>query len=82
MSALRESYPDHHRVTAFFSSPHPLAPSARLDCRLDELRDHADVLHIGFTLYVPPARFRPIWDGALATAITDPTHLQRITKPR
>jgi hypothetical protein len=78
--ALSASYPEDHPVTALFSSPHPLVPSHRLDFAVSELCDHAPVLHAGFTLYLPPARLRPLHDPDLYALLDDRAHLHRITE--
>ncbi len=80
VAALLASYPADHPVTAAFSSPHPLAPGARIDVPLRDLRECAPDLHVGFTLYLPPARLRPVWDGDLEAALDRPEHLARITE--
>jgi hypothetical protein len=47
---------------------------------LDELPQHADLLHPGVTLFVPPAAERAIQDPSLLELLADPEHLARITR--
>ena len=81
VAALCETYPPEHRVTALFSSPHPSVPSQRLDTTIAGLPDLASEIHVGFTLYLPPTRIRPVWDVELWEQMGQAEHLDRITEP-
>ena len=45
-----------------------------------EVKGDARAIHAGVTLYVPPARTRPIADFDLLQKIDDPDHLAVITE--
>lgn len=77
---LSRFYPADHQVAALFASPHPLVPAMERVFPLGELPAHADALHHGTTLYLPPVAERPIADQALLAALDDPAHLARITR--
>jgi uncharacterized protein YabN with tetrapyrrole methylase and pyrophosphatase domain len=80
VTALLESYPKNHPVSAVYASLHPLVPTIRYDFALSDLREHAPELHAGFTLYLPPARIRPISDPELYGQLDRPEHLGKITE--
>lgn len=79
LAYLLTAYAPDHLVTAFHAAPHPLVPSAAITFPLGEIRGHAASLHAGVTLYLPPARARPILDFDLLAKIDDPDHLGAIT---
>ncbi len=76
---LLESYAPDHPVTAFYASPHALIPPTVFTFPLAEIGAHARALHAGVTLYLPPARPRPIADFDLLRKIDDPGHLRNVT---
>ena len=78
-SHLLQFYPAEHTVTAFHSTPHPLARSTSLRFSLGEMCAQAHALHAGFTLFIPPAHARPIKDRELLDRMNDVKHLRRIT---
>jgi len=77
---LRQFYPARHAVVAIYCSPHPLMPPTVLPFTLEEMGEHADQLHAGFTLYVPPAMGRPVQDGDLLAKLYSVEHLRSITR--
>lgn len=77
---LGRFYPPTHRVTAIYSSPHPLMEATRIECALGELPDHAGEFHAGFTLYVPATHQRAVRDFDLLDRLEDPGHLDRLTR--
>ena len=76
---LLRFYPPRHGVTAAYSTPHPLMPSTAHRLLLQDLCDHAPVLHAGFTLFVPPVNERPVEDFELLRQMDSVEHLARIT---
>ena len=77
---LRQFYPAQHPVVAVYCSPHPLMPPRVLRMALEELGEHAEQLHAGFTLYVPPAMGRPIQDIDLLNKLYSVEHLRSVTR--
>ena len=77
---LRQFYPARHEVAAIYCSPHPLLPSNILRFALEDMPQHAEEIHAGFTLYVPPSGSRPVFDWDLAGKIHSVEHLRRITR--
>jgi uncharacterized protein YabN with tetrapyrrole methylase and pyrophosphatase domain len=77
---LLTAYPPDHPVTAVHVSPHALIPSTVFTFPLASIGEHARALHAGVTLYLPPARTRPIVDLDLLRRIDDPEHLQAMTE--
>ena len=76
---LRQFYPARHRVVAIHCSPHPLVPPTILPFALEDMCKHAEELHSGFTLYVPPAVGRPVQDADLLSKLYSMEHLRSIT---
>jgi precorrin-3B methylase len=76
---LRQFYPPTHPVAILYSDSGRMQ-SARDDVALDELPQHAERLHAGVTLYVPPAAERAIQDPGLLEVLADPEHLVRVTR--
>lgn len=76
---LLKFYPPTHVATAFYASPHPLAPSRKHAFALGQMLDHAAELDGGVTLYVPPAEHRPILDRELWALLDSADHLDRIS---
>jgi hypothetical protein len=77
---LRRYYPARHEVTAIYCSPHAVLPPHILRFALENMGQHAEAIHGGFTLYIPPSAGRPVIDGELATQLYDVEHLRKITK--
>jgi len=77
---LRQFYPAQHQVVAIYSSPHPLMPPRALRFALEDMGEHAEQLHAGFTLYVPPAVGRPVQDSDLLSKLYSVDHLRSITQ--
>jgi len=77
---LRQFYPAQHGVVAIYCSPHPLMPPEILPFALDDMGKHAERLHGGFTLYVPPAVGRPLQDADLVAKLYSVDHLRNITR--
>lgn len=77
---LRQFYPAQHQVVAIYSSPHPLMPPRVLRFALEDMGEHAEQLHAGFTLYVPPAAGRPVQDSDLLSKLYSVDHLRSITQ--
>lgn len=73
-------YAPTHRVTAIYSSPHPLMDSTTIECELSHLPDYSEELHAGFTLYVPATHHRAVRDLDLWDRLGDPRHLKRLTR--
>ena len=79
LAYLLRAYRPDHPVTAVHVSPHRLVPSTVATFPLAEIGAHAGGLHAGITLYLPPARTRPIVDFDLMQKIDDAEHLRAIT---
>ena len=77
---LRRYYPAGHEVVAVCSASHSLMPPHVLRFAIEDVGEHADSLHHGFTLYIPPARERPVLDHQLAGQLYSREHLSRLTK--
>jgi hypothetical protein len=77
---LRQFYPARHEVTAIYCSPHPLLPPTILRFALEDMPHHAEEIHAGFTLYVPPAASRAVHDWDLLGKIYSLEHLRSVTK--
>ena len=77
---LRQFYPAQHQVVAIYCSPHPLMPPAILRFALEDMGQHAEQIHAGFTLYVPPAVGRSVQDGDLLAKLYSVDHLRSITR--
>jgi hypothetical protein len=77
---LLQFYPPRHEVVAIYCSPHPLLPPAILRFAIEDMGEHAQEIHAGFTLYVPPAGSRPIHDYDLLGKLYSVDHLRRITR--
>jgi hypothetical protein len=77
---LRQFYPAQHQVVAIYCSPHPLMPPAILPFALEDMGQHAEQLHAGFTLYVPPAVGRPVQDVELLAKLYSVEHLRSISR--
>jgi len=76
---LRQFYPPWQQVTAIYSSPHPVLPPQILRFALQDMGRHAEQLHAGFTLYVPPALGRSVQDYDLLGKLYSVEHLKNIT---
>ena len=77
---LRHFYPARHEVAAIYCAPHPLLPPRILRFALDDMGQHAEEIHAGFTLYVPPSGERPVLDSELLEKTYSVEHLRRITR--
>lgn len=77
---LLRFYPVGHNVVAIYVAPHPLMPSTIRQFPLGKLREHAEHLHAGFTLYIPAVAERAIEDIDLLRKIDSPEHLRDITR--
>jgi len=77
---LQQFYPPRHQVEAIYCSPHPLMPPAILRFALEDLGRHAEQLHSGFTLYVPPAMGRAVQDCDLLAKLYSVDHLRSVTR--
>jgi siroheme synthase len=77
---LLKYYSPNHRATIIYSSSHPLAKSAVLNFRIDEMHKHAAVIHPGATLYIPPVAACEVKDTELAALIDSLDHLKSITE--
>jgi precorrin-3B methylase len=77
---LRQFYPARHEVVAIYCSPHPVLPPAILRFALEDMGEHAEEIHAGFTLYVPPTGSRPIHDYDLLAKLYSVEHLRSITR--
>ena len=80
ISHLRQYYPPQHQVVAIYCSPHPLLPPAILRFPLEDMGRHAEEIHSGFTLYVPPAVGRPVQDCDLLAKLYSADHLRSVTR--
>lgn len=78
---LLKYYPAAHKVKVVYSSSHPLAASTILEFRIDEMHLHAEQIHPGATLYLPPARLTEVKDLELAKLVDSVDHLKSITQP-
>lgn len=58
-----------------------MAPSTILEFRIDEMHLHAERIHPGATLYLPPARLTEVKDLELAKLVDSVDHLKSITQP-
>ena len=72
-------YPEKHVVYAVSSATHPLLRPQIYEFSIEKIDDYAQLLHAGFTLYVPPTEQRPVQDWKLAEEILDTEHLRRIS---
>ncbi len=79
-SHLLRFYPPRHQAAAVFSAPHPLMPSTVHHFAIQEICNHAQLLHSGFTLFIPPAGERPIVDHELLKGMSSVDHLRSITR--
>jgi uncharacterized protein YabN with tetrapyrrole methylase and pyrophosphatase domain len=77
---LRQFYPPDHPVAAIYAAPHPLMTTRLEWFPLAKIAEKAEDLHLGATLYLPPANHRPVQDRALLELIDSPEHLKRITR--
>ncbi len=77
---LRQFYPAQHQVVAIYCSPHPLMLPAILRFALEDMGQHAEQIHAGFTLYIPPAVGRSVQDGDLLAKLYSVDHLRSITR--
>jgi hypothetical protein len=77
---LRQFYPAKHEVAAIYCSPHPLIPTRILRFALEDMPEHAEEIHAGFTLYVPASGSRPVLDWDLLEKIHSVEHLRSVTK--
>jgi uncharacterized protein YabN with tetrapyrrole methylase and pyrophosphatase domain len=67
-------YPAAHKAKVVYSSSHPLATSTILEFRIDEMHLHAEQIHPGATLYLPPARLTEVKDLELAKLVDSVDH--------
>jgi hypothetical protein len=77
---LLHYYPPRHEATAIYSSPHPLLPPTILRFALEDMGRHAEQIHGGFTLYIPPSEARPVQDTDLLNKLDSVEHLRSITR--
>ena len=78
---LLRFYSPHHRITAAYSTSHPLMPSTIRRFALADICAYAHLLHAGFTIFLPPTHERPVEDSDLLRQMDDPDHLSQITYP-
>lgn len=78
-SHLLQFYLAGHVVSAVYSAPHPLMPSTVHRFALVDMCEQAHLMHTGFTLFIPPAKARPIEDLELLSQLDSVEHLGRIT---
>jgi hypothetical protein len=76
---LLRFYPPEHQVQALYSAPHPLARSTIYRFALQDICQHAHLLHPGFTLFVPATHERAVEDYELLHQMDSVEHLRRIT---
>jgi len=57
-----------------------VAPPAILRFALEDMGQHAEEIHAGFTLYVAPVWSRPIYDYELLAKLYSVDHLRSITR--
>jgi uncharacterized protein YabN with tetrapyrrole methylase and pyrophosphatase domain len=76
---LMKFYPADHLVTVIYSSSHPLAEPALLEFPIDRMHEHAEGIHPGATLYIPPAYHADIKDLELRELVDSAQHLKSIT---
>jgi hypothetical protein len=77
---LQQFYPARHEVAAIYCSPHPVVPAHILRFALEDMGEHAQEIHSGFSLYVPPVGARPVQDYDLLGKLYSVEHLRRITR--
>jgi hypothetical protein len=77
---LERYYPPRHEVAAIHCAPHPIMPPAILRFALQDMGRHADEIHAGFTLYIPPTASRSIQDFDLLAKLYSVAHLRSITR--
>jgi uncharacterized protein YabN with tetrapyrrole methylase and pyrophosphatase domain len=77
---LLQFYPPEHEVVAIYCAPHAVMPPAILRFHLQDMGAHAEKIHAGFSLYVPPAHTRPIQDHDLFSKLYSLDHLRNITE--
>lgn len=77
---LLRYYPPDHPIVAYFAPPFPLMEPTIRWFPLKDVGEHAEALHAGITLYVPPVGRRTIQDLELLALADDPEHLARITR--
>jgi hypothetical protein len=77
---LIKYYPPTHVITAIYSSNHPLIRSQIYEFPLWALPDHAEVLHAGYTLYIPPAEMRKVSNYQVDQDSRSMSHLAGISK--
>lgn len=77
---LRQYYPQRHQVAAIYCSPHPILPPHILRFAIEDMGDHAETIHTGFTLYIPPSVGRAVADRELAAQLYSTEHLRKITR--
>lgn len=76
---LLQTYPSGHPITAYYAAAHPITAPHRWTFPLCDMADHADALHPGITLYVPPCTLRPAQDLELLQRLDSIHHLRTIT---
>lgn len=77
---LKLYYPLRHEAAAIYCSPHALLPPHILRFAIEDMGQHAEELHTGFTMYVPPSIGRTVVDRDLAAKLYDREHLRKITR--
>jgi hypothetical protein len=77
---LSQFYPARHEVVAIYCAPHPIMPPAMIRFALEDMGQHAQEIHAGFSLYVPPAASRPVLDYDLLAQLYSLGHLRSITR--
>lgn len=77
---LRWFYPPRHEVLAIYCAPHTLMAPSVLRFALEDMGRHAQKIHNGFSLYIPPVTARPIHDHGLLQELYSVEHLRRVTE--
>ena len=77
---LRQFYPARHEVVAIYSAPLAIMPPDILRFPLEDMGRHAEKIHAGFSLYMPPPPTRPVQDHDLLSKLYSLDHLRSITQ--
>jgi precorrin-3B methylase len=77
---LLRYYAADHPIDIAYSSPHPLVPDSAKRTTVAKLAEHAEFLHPGATLYLPPRHTRPVMDPHLLNLVDDPVFAASLTQ--
>jgi Tetrapyrrole (Corrin/Porphyrin) Methylases len=75
---LLNFYPPSAKMLAVYSSNLPLVQSTITDFTLERIEDHAEALHQGVTVFIPPIKIRDIVDGETLNDIDSSEYLKII----